>query len=71
MPIGFQNFQLILAAVMIAGLILLLMSLVRMTAQARLPRLSVVLLLVPVVGLVWLGVVANATTRLSPARKEP
>ena len=63
MPIGFQTFQLILASVMIAGLLLVLMPLVRLTTHARLPRLSVMLVLVPLIGVVWLCVIACRTAR--------
>ena len=70
MPIGFQNFQLLLAAVMIAGLLVLLIPLVRVATHARLPRASVILVLVPVVGVVWLCLVARAMTPGREAREE-
>jgi hypothetical protein len=62
MPIDFRGFQLLLAGVMIAGLLVFLAPLALMTARSRLPRVTVVLVLVPVVGLLWLCVLAHTFT---------
>jgi len=63
MPMGLQDFQLVLAAVMAGGLFIFVLPLVRLAVHAQLPRLSVVLILVPLVGVVWLCLVAMAMTR--------
>jgi hypothetical protein len=70
MPISFQNFQLILAAGMTAGLLILTMPLVLLAARARLPRLSVILVLVPLLNVVWLSLVARSMTASVHQREE-
>ena len=69
MPVSFENFQLVLAAVMVAGLLILLLPLGRITTHARLPRLSVVLVLVPLINVLWLYVAARALTSARQTRE--
>ena len=53
MLISFYYFQLILATAMIAGLLLLLLPLLRILKHARLPLISGLLVLVPFLNVAW------------------
>jgi hypothetical protein len=58
-PISFENFQLVLAAVMTLTLTLPLPALVRLARRSRLPVASVLLTIVPLANVVWLSLVAR------------
>jgi hypothetical protein len=66
MPIGFQDFQLVLAVAMVAGLVVIVLPLARMARHARVPWPSAILVLVPLAGVVWLCLVAAAVNRVRP-----
>jgi hypothetical protein len=70
MPIDFHVFQLILAGSMIAGLLLFVAPLMWLTRRSRLPTASAVAILLPIVGLVWLWLLASGMRPDQPDRTE-
>jgi hypothetical protein len=70
MPIGFEHFQIVLAVVMICGLLAIVGPLAHLAGYARAPRLSAILILVPLVGIVWWCLIASAMRPNRPAREK-
>jgi hypothetical protein len=58
-PISFEHFQLVLAAVLTLALTLPLPALFRLARRSRLPVGSVLLTIVPLANVVWLSLVAR------------
>lgn len=65
MVLGYQHFQIVVALTMIAGLVLLVIPVIRFTTITKVPVVSAFLVLLPIVNVAWLTVLA---TKSKPAQ---
>jgi len=58
MTLSFQYFQVVLALAMVTGLVLLVLPVFRFVKSTRVPLITTVLVLLPIVNIAWLAFLA-------------